>query len=73
MFVRCVFVLGPGLESHYYAHLDGFAGIKPGDVVQLAMSWGTSAETGNARTTPFHVHDGIYRRGTPQNPCLRLI
>jgi peptidoglycan LD-endopeptidase LytH len=69
---QVVFVLGPGLESHYYAHLDGFADIHPGDVVQAGDVLGYVGRTGNARTTPFHLHYGIYRRGTPQNPYPRL-
>jgi peptidoglycan LD-endopeptidase LytH len=69
---QVVFVLGPGLESHYYAHLDRFADIKPGDMVQAGDLLGYVGRTGNARTTPFHLHYGIYRHGTPQNPYLRL-
>ena len=69
---QVVFVLGPGLESHYYAHLDRFADIKPGDVVQAGDLLGYVGRTGNARTTPFHLHYGIYRRGTAQNPYPRL-
>jgi peptidoglycan LD-endopeptidase LytH len=69
---QVVFVLGPGLESHYYAHLDRFADIKPGDVLQAGDVVGYVGRTGNARTTPFHLHYGIYRRGTPQNPYPRL-
>jgi peptidoglycan LD-endopeptidase LytH len=70
---QVVSVLGPGLESHYYAHLDRFADIKPGDVVRAGDVLGYVGRTGNARRTPFHLHYGIYRRGAPQNPYLRLI
>jgi murein DD-endopeptidase MepM/ murein hydrolase activator NlpD len=46
---------------YYYAHLDSqltSAGtrVQPGDVV------GTVGNTGNARTTPPHLHFGIYQR-----------
>ena len=69
---QIVFVLGPGLESHYYAHLDRFADIKPGDVVKAGDVLGYVGRTGNARTTPFHLHYGIYRHGAAQNPYPRL-
>ena len=46
----------------YYAHLDSQAvvrrqEIEPGDTI------GFVGNTGNARTTPPHLHFGIYRRG----------
>jgi murein DD-endopeptidase MepM/ murein hydrolase activator NlpD len=49
-------------SSIYYAHLDSQAvrdgqAVMPGDVV------GFVGNTGNARTTPPHLHFGIYRRG----------
>ena len=69
---QVVWVLGPGLESHYYAHLDRFAGIKVGDIVQPGDVLGYVGRTGNARGTPFHLHYGIYRRGRAENPYLRL-
>jgi murein DD-endopeptidase MepM/ murein hydrolase activator NlpD len=69
---QVVSVLGPGLESHYYAHLERFATIKPGDIVQPGDVLGYVGRTGNARTTPFHLHYGIYHRGTAKNPYPRL-
>jgi len=39
---QVVFVLGPGLESHYYAHLERLPQIRPGDIVQAGMCGGTS-------------------------------
>ena len=59
---QVVWVLGPGLESHYYAHLQRQAvtvgtRISAGDIV------GYVGNTGNARTTAPHLHFGIYRRG----------
>jgi murein DD-endopeptidase MepM/ murein hydrolase activator NlpD len=49
-------------SSIYYAHLDSQVvrdgqAVMPGDVV------GFVGNTGNARTTPPHLHFGIYRRG----------
>jgi len=61
---RVVWVWNPerGLRL-YYAHLDEqLVGIgthvKPGDVL------GTVGNTGSARTTPPHLHFGIYERGS---------
>jgi murein DD-endopeptidase MepM/ murein hydrolase activator NlpD len=69
---QVVWVLGPGLESHYYAHLDRFADIEPGDIVQPGDVLGYVGRTGNARGTPFHLHYGIYRYGGAKNPYPRL-
>jgi len=69
---QVVFVLGPGLESHYYAHLSRFGRIHPGDMVAPGDVLGYVGRTGNARDTPFHLHYGIYRFGTARNPYLLL-
>ena len=49
-------------QSLYYAHLDsiipGLNRVKTGDTV------GFVGNTGNARTTPPHLHFGIYKRNT---------
>ncbi len=68
---RIVGVLGPGLEWHYYAHLDRFGTFHEGDIVQAGDVLGYVGNTGNARTTPSHLHYGIYRGGA-QNPYRRL-
>ena len=70
---QVVWILGPGLESHYYAHLDRFADIHRGDIVNAGDVVGYVGRTGNARSTPFHLHYGIYRHGKAQNPYPRLI
>jgi peptidoglycan LD-endopeptidase LytH len=70
---QVVWVLGPQLEAHYYAHLDRFADIRPGDIVQEGDVLGYVGRTGNARTTPFHLHYGIYRHGEAENPYPRLV
>ena len=69
---QVVWVLGPGLESHYYAHLDRFADIRPGDLVDAGDVLGYVGRTGNARGTPFHLHYGTYRYGKAENPYPRL-
>jgi murein DD-endopeptidase MepM/ murein hydrolase activator NlpD len=62
-------VLGPGGYWHYYAHLDRFADIEPGDVVQKGTVLGYVGDTGNAKGTPYHLHYGVYGFwGTAQNP-----
>jgi len=56
----------------YYAHLDRFmveedTWVEPGDTL------GFVGNTGNARTTPPHLHFGIYLRGQgPVNPYFHL-
>jgi murein DD-endopeptidase MepM/ murein hydrolase activator NlpD len=60
---RVVWVWNPGRGLRlYYAHLDEQlvstgARVKAGDVL------GTVGNSGNARTTPPHLHFGIYERG----------
>lgn len=49
-------------QSHYYAHLERQA-VKPGQRVAAGDVVGYVGNTGNARTTPPHLHFGIYRRG----------
>ena len=66
---RQVWVLGPALERHYYAHLDDWApGLARGDVVQIGSLLGTVGNTGNARGTPPHLHYGIYGADGAYNP-----
>jgi murein DD-endopeptidase MepM/ murein hydrolase activator NlpD len=45
----------------YYAHLDE-QWVKPGDFVLAGQPLGTVGNTGNARTTPPHLHFGVYVR-----------
>ena len=48
--------------SIYYAHLDSQA-VSSGQRVQPGDTVGFVGNTGNARTTPPHLHFGVYRRG----------
>ena len=68
---QVVNVLGPGLEWHYYAHLDSFGRFREGDIVHPGDVLGYVGNTGNARGTPSHLHYGIYQRGA-KNPYPRL-
>ena len=49
-------------QSLYYAHLDSQIA-RPGALVHLGDTLGLVGNTGNARSTPPHLHFGIYRRG----------
>ena len=70
---RQVWVLGPGHERHYYAHLDEWAlGLRAGDRVRPGTPLGTVGDTGNARGTPPHLHYGIYTATGPVDPLPRL-
>ncbi len=56
-----VMVVGPGGHRYYYAHLDRIAdGIKTGTVVTADTVLGFVGTTGNAETTPPHLHFGVY-------------
>ena len=68
---QVVGVLGPGLEWHYYAHLDRFGSFREGDIVRPGDVIGYVGNTGNARGTPSHLHYGIYKGGAT-NPYVRL-
>ncbi|MGP4843832.1 M23 family metallopeptidase [Marinobacter sp. 1Y8] len=60
-------ILGLGSARYYYAHLDSFA-IESGDKVKKGDILGYVGNTGNARTTPPHLHFGIYSGG-PVDPA----
>lgn len=50
-------------QSHYYAHLSRQA-VRAGEVVQTGDIIGYVGNTGNARSTPPHLHFGIYAMGS---------
>jgi murein DD-endopeptidase MepM/ murein hydrolase activator NlpD len=58
-----VFVLGPGRQLHYYAHLDHFAPITVGERVEVGTVLGYVGDSGNAKGGPTHLHYGIYVLG----------
>lgn len=60
---KVVWVLGPGRQMHYYAHLDSYADISRGQRVVAGEVLGYVGDTGNARGTPPHLHYGIYQAG----------
>ena len=68
-----VFVYGKGGVRYYYAHLDRIArGIEIGTRVTTDSVWGFVGNTGNAETTPPHLHFGMYQNGA-QNPYDLLV
>ena len=50
-------------HSYYFAHLDSQL-VRPGMQVKRYDTIGLVGNTGNARTTPPHLHFGIYRSGS---------
>jgi murein DD-endopeptidase MepM/ murein hydrolase activator NlpD len=70
---QVVWILGPGLERHYYAHLNRYATFRGGNRVEAGEIIGYTGNTGNARGGPTHLHYGIYRHGAAQNPYPRLV
>lgn len=68
-----VWLLGPAMERHYYAHLDDWAaGLAVGDVVEPGTLLGKVGSTGNARGTPPHLHYGVYGRNGAYDPLPLL-
>ncbi len=64
-----VWVYGPGRQRHYYAHLDRVAeSLESGQRVAVGDVLGYVGNTGNARTTPPHLHYGIYTVTGAINP-----
>jgi murein DD-endopeptidase MepM/ murein hydrolase activator NlpD len=62
-------------NSLYYAHLDRQL-VERGAPVKIGDTLGLVGNTGNARSTPPHLHFGIYRRGegpTDPRPWVALI
>lgn len=53
--------------SLYYAHLDSQL-VRSGQSVTIGDTLGLMGNTGNARTTPPHLHFGIYTSGGAINP-----
>ncbi|RPD50563.1 M23 family metallopeptidase [Paracnuella aquatica] len=53
----------------YYAHLDKHL-VQSGQTVSKGDTLGTVGNTGNARTTPAHLHFGIYTTRGPVDPLI---
>jgi murein DD-endopeptidase MepM/ murein hydrolase activator NlpD len=63
-------------QNLYYAHLSQQL-VAPGSMVERGDTIGLVGNTGNARTTPPHLHFGVYVRGEgmrgPQDPVPYLM
>lgn len=74
---KVVTVLGDGPALYYYAHLDDWDdALFVGQRVEKGTRLGFVGNTGNARTTPPHLHFGVYQvgwwRSRPVNPAPLL-
>lgn len=63
-----VWVLGPGGQRHYYAHLDGYSDVQAGMRIEAGRVLGYVGNTGNAKNTPPHLHYGVYDTEGAINP-----
>jgi murein DD-endopeptidase MepM/ murein hydrolase activator NlpD len=71
---QIVSVMGNGGRMYYYAHLDGYApGLVTGQTVAAGDLLGYVGTTGNARSTPPHLHFGVYTATGPINPLPMLV
>lgn len=55
---KVVLILGPKWRVHYYAHLDAIL-VQMGSPVSAGKEIGRVGNTGNAKTTPSHLHYSI--------------
>lgn len=70
---RQVWVIGPGRERYYYAHLEDWAdGLARGQVVRPGDLLGHVGDSGNAKGTPPHLHWGIYGADGARDPLPLL-
>lgn len=66
---KVVWVTGPELTQHYYAHLEGYVpDLDAGDWVEVGDVVGYVGNSGNAKNTPPHLHYGIYFTSGAVNP-----
>lgn len=70
---QVVWVLGPGGQRHYYAHLERYGDIEDGERIAAGRVLGYVGTTGNAQGTPPHLHYGIYGLGGAINPYPLLV
>jgi murein DD-endopeptidase MepM/ murein hydrolase activator NlpD len=69
-----VYIIGAGGVRYYYAHLDRIPlGLNAGDKVNTDTVIGFVGNTGNAETTPPHLHFGAYVSRQAVDPLPLLI
>jgi murein DD-endopeptidase MepM/ murein hydrolase activator NlpD len=70
---RIVVIFGAGGRIYYYAHFDRHAeDLSVAEVVSTDTVIGYVGNTGNARTTPPHLHFGVYGAGGAIDPLPLL-
>ncbi|MEM7737566.1 MAG: M23 family metallopeptidase [Deinococcota bacterium] len=68
-----LFITVRGGHRHYYTHLDAYAeGIYVGQPITTDTLIGYVGNTGNARTTPPHLHFGVYTASGAIDPLPLL-
>ena len=65
---RTVSVLGAGGRVYYYAHFHAYGDIVEGQQVSTETIVGYVGNTGNAASTPPHLHFGVYAVSGAINP-----
>ena len=72
-----LWLVGESGTRYFYAHLSAFApGVADGKVVEAGEVVGYVGNTGNARTTPAHLHFEVHPGGGPAvnpYPLLRIV
>jgi len=63
-----VWVMGPGRQRHYYAHLDRYGQVEAGMRIEAGQVLGFVGNSGNAKGTPPHLHYGVYDLDGALNP-----
>ncbi len=63
-----VWVMGPGGQRHYYAHLDRYSDVEAGMRIRAGRVLGYVGDSGNAKGTPPHLHYSVYDIGGAINP-----
>lgn len=69
------FVLIDGREerrNYFYAHLRSPAAVRSGERIRTRQTIGEVGRTGNARTTPCHLHFELRSGGVPFDPAPAL-
>lgn len=68
-----IWLYGAGGALHYYTHLDSYApDLQRYQIIKRGQIIGYVGNTGNAKTTPPHLHYGIYIQGKAVNPYVLL-
>ena len=68
---RSIRVIADGI-SHYYTHLEKFGNVSTGQPINAGNIIGYMGNSGNAASTPVHLHFGMYRNGKAFNPYQTL-